>query len=80
MSFSIGAIHTCNIFDITIIVVMSEMHVRIMCHCITGNVVVSQLSLVEARATYVRALTMNAQHTPEASLTHARIYFLSPQS
>ena len=33
--FIIGTIHTCNIFDITIIVVMSEMHVRIMCRCTT---------------------------------------------
>ena len=36
-----GTIHTCNIFDITIIVVMSEMHVRIMCRCITWKVVIS---------------------------------------
>ena len=33
--FIIGTMHTCNIFDITIIVVMSGMHVRIMCRCIT---------------------------------------------
>ena len=33
----------------------------------------TQLSLVEARATRVRALTMN---TPEASLAHAKIYFI----
>ena len=39
--FIIGTIHTCNIFDITIIVVMSEMHVRIMFRCITWNVVIS---------------------------------------
>ena len=51
------------------------MHVRIMCRCITRNVVVSQLSLVEARATHVHALTMDP-HTPEASLAHAKIYFL----
>ena len=60
VSFTIGTIHTCNIFDITIIVVMSEMHVRIMCRCITWNVVVSQLSLVEARVTHVRA---NNEHS-----------------
>ena len=36
----------------------------------------TQLSLVEARATHVRALTMNATHTPEASLAHAKIYFI----
>ena len=53
--FNIGSIHTCNIFDITIIVVMSEIHVRIMCRCITCNVVVFDLSLVKARDTYVRA-------------------------
>ena len=35
VSFTIETIHTCNRFDITIIVVMSEMHVRIMCRCIT---------------------------------------------
>ena len=79
MSFTIGTIHTCNIFDKTIIVVMSEMHVRIMCRYITWNVVVSQLSLVEARVTHVRA---NNEHStpPEASLAHAKIYFLPPQS
>ena len=33
--FIIRTIHTCTIFDITIIVVMSELHVRIMCRCIT---------------------------------------------
>ena len=60
VSFTIGTIHTCNIFDITIIVVMSEMHVRIMCRCITWNVIVSQLSLVEARVTHVRA---NNEHS-----------------
>ena len=60
VSFTIGTIHTCNIFDIIIIVVMSEMHVRIMCRCITLNVVVSQLSLVEARVTHVRA---NNEHS-----------------
>ena len=54
---------------------MSEMHVRIMCRCITWNVVISQLSLVEARVTHVRA---NNEHStpPEASLAHAKIYFL----
>ena len=52
---------------------MSGMHVRIMCRCITCNVVVSQLSLVEARDTHVRA---NNEHTPEASLAHANIFFL----
>ena len=54
---------------------MSEMHVRIMCRCITWNVVISQLSLVEARVTHVRA---NNKHStpPEASLAHAKIYFL----
>ena len=39
--FIIGTIHTYHIFDIKIIVVMSEMHVRIMCRCITWNVVIS---------------------------------------
>ena len=67
--FNIGSIHTCNIFDITSIVVMSEMHVRIMCRCITWNVVVSQLSLVEARAAHVRALTMNLAHARSESST-----------
>ena len=55
VSFNIGSIHTCNIFDIAIIVVTSEMHVHILCRCITCNVVVSQLGLVEARVTHVRA-------------------------
>ena len=51
------------------------MHVRIMCRCITWNVVISQLSLVEARVTHVRA---NNEHStpPEASLAHAKIYFI----
>ena len=52
--FIIETIHTCNIFYITIIVVMSEVHVLIMCRCTTQNVVVSQLSLVEARVIHVR--------------------------
>ena len=69
VSFNIESIHTCNIFDITIIVVMSEMHVRIMCRRITSNVVVSQLNLVEARATHVRALTMNLAHARSESNT-----------
>ena len=56
---------------------MSEIHVRIMCRCITWNVVVFDLSLVEARHTHVRA---NNEHTPEASLADAKIYFLPPQS
>ena len=65
VSFTIGTIHTCNIIDITIIVVMSEMHVRIMCRCITWNVVVSQLSLVEARATHVRAFNNGPSTRPK---------------
>ena len=54
---------------------MSEMHVRIMCRCITRNVVISQLSLVEACVTHVRA---NNEHStpPGASPAHAKIYFL----
>ena len=36
----------------------------------------SQLSLVEARATHVRAFNNEHTHTPEASLAHAKIYFL----
>ena len=73
--FIIGTIHTCNIFDIKIIVVMSEIQVRSMCRCITWNVFISQLSLVEARVTHVSA---NNEHgtPPEASLAHAKIYFL----
>ena len=55
VSFNIGSIPTCNTFDIKIIVVMSEMHVRIMCRCITCVVVVSNHSLVEARDTHVPA-------------------------
>ena len=52
---NIGSIHTCNIFDITIIVLMSDSHVRITCRCITSSVVISRLSRVEARVTHVRA-------------------------
>ena len=54
---------------------MSEMHVRIMCRCITWNVVISQPNPVEARVTHGRA---NNEHStpPEASLAHANIYFL----
>ena len=54
---------------------MSEMHVRILCRCITWNVVISQLSIVEAHVTHVRA---NNEHStpPKASLAHAKIYFL----
>ena len=58
--FIIGTIHTCNIFDIKIIVVMSEMHVRIMCRCITCNVVISDHGLVEARDTHV---CVNNEHS-----------------
>ena len=54
---------------------MREMHVRIMCRCTTWNVVISQLSPVKARVTHVRA--NNEHSTPlEASLAHAKIYFL----
>ena len=60
VSFNIGSILTCNTFDVTIIVVMSEMRVRIMCRCITFNVVVFDLSLVEARDTHMRA---NNEHS-----------------
>ena len=38
--YIIETIHTCNIFDITIIIVMSDLHVRIMCRCTTWNVVI----------------------------------------
>ena len=73
--YIIETIHTCNLFDITIIIVMSDLHIRIMCRCTTWNVVIWQLGLVEARVTHVRAKqwTMN---TPEARLAHAEIYFL----
>ena len=54
---------------------MSEMHVRIMCRCITWNVVISQLSLVEARVKHVR-VNNEPSTPPEASLAHAKIYFL----
>ena len=54
---------------------MSEMHVRIMCRCTTWNVVISQLSLVEARVTHVR-VNNEPSTPPEASLAHAKIYFL----
>ena len=54
---------------------MREMHTRIMCRCITWNVVISQLSLLEARVTHVRV--KNEPSTPpKASLVHAKIYFL----
>ena len=51
------------------------MHVRIMCRCTTWNVGITHLSLIEARVTHVRA---NNEHStpPEASLAHAKIYFL----
>ena len=58
---------------------MSEMHVRIMCRCTTWNVVISQLSLVEARVTHVR-VNNEPSTPPEASPAHAEIYFLPPQS
>ena len=54
---------------------MSEMHVRIMCRCTTWNVVVSQLSLVEPRVTHMR-VNNELSTPPEASLAHAKIYFI----
>ena len=54
---------------------MSEMHVRIMCRCTTWNVVISQLSLVEARVTHVR-VNNEPSTPPDASLAHAKIYFI----
>ena len=51
------------------------MHVRIMCRCTTWNVVILQLSLVEARVTHVR-VNNEPSTPPEASLAHAKIYFL----
>ena len=56
-------------------VVMSEMLVQIICRCTTWNVVIPQLSLVEARGTHVR-VNNEPSTPPEASLAHAKIYFI----